>query len=136
MGLINGLVIEDKQLDVGISEFVNFRLSLSNRAGVVLAADRYDLYKFFRIVEIIHFLNSLAIDAFLMPSWQQNTKRQAWVEIDRRCMIQPCMLWFFPDKEAQANIEDGLYRHKQYNQKVEYMQRCAENGSRHDVCSP
>jgi hypothetical protein len=36
-------------------------------------------------------------------------------------MIQPGMLRHFPDKEAQAYIENGLHRHHHDNKHIEYQ---------------
>src|SRR5436309_9334737 len=108
MRFVDGFILEDEQLDVGISQFIDFGLSFDDGARVILAANSDELHQFFGIIEFIDFSQCLTKDTFFMPCRQQNSKGETGITIDRRRMIQPGMLSSCPDKETQAYIEDGL----------------------------
>src|SRR5438128_790718 len=67
MWFIDGLVIEDEQLDVWIVQFADSSKSLSNGARIIIATDGDDLHEFFWVVEVVDFLNGFAGDILFMP---------------------------------------------------------------------
>src|SRR5947209_12067928 len=106
MWLVNGFILKDEQLDVGIAQLINGSLGFDDSALVIPATNSDNLQQLFRIIKFIDFLQRLTKDTFFMPCWQQNSKRETGIAIDRRRVIQPGMFSSSPDKKPQANIED------------------------------
>ena len=123
MGLVDRLIIEDDQLNVWIAQFINLSLCLRNSPWIVLATNSHDLHQLFRIVEIVDFLQGFAIDIFLMPGRQQDSKGEARIQVDSWSMIEPCMFGHLPYKEAQAYIENSLCGHHEDDEYIKCFKR-------------
>ena len=120
---VNGLIIEDDQLDVWIAQLINFCLCFGNGSRIIFATNSQNLHQLFGIVEPINFLQSFTKDFFFMPGRQENRKGETGFQVDGWSMIEPGMFGNFPDKEAQAYIEDGLNGHHQDDKYIDRFQR-------------
>src|SRR5258708_5113781 len=131
--LSDRIIIIDQQLDIWITEFVDLCLGLGDGARIILATDGDDLQQFFRIVEIVHLLNSLAVDPLLVLSRQKNGEGEARILVNRWGVVEPRMFWLLPDVKAQAYIEDGLKDHQQDDKKKEYKKKQANKTQNHYI---
>src|SRR5438045_1630106 len=100
MWLTDRIIIINEQLHVRIAKFVDFSLSLSNSARIVFTTYSNYLHEFFRVVEIVDFLDCLAVDILFILGRQKNCKGKTWVEKNRRSVVKPCMFRFLPDKQT------------------------------------
>ena len=112
MRLTDGVVVIDEQLHVGVAQLIDFGLGFSDGAGIIFTTDGDDLHEFFRVVEIIDFLDGFAIHILFIFGRQKDSEGETGIAVHRRGVIEPRMLRFFPDEEAQSDIEDGLKDHQ------------------------
>src|SRR5215831_6689182 len=131
MGFTNRIIIINEELYIWIAQFVDFSLGFGNCAWIIFTANGDDLHEFFRIIEIIDFLDCLAVDILLVLGRQKNSKSKTRIAKDSWSMVQPRMFGFLPDEQTQAYIKDGLKNHKNDEQKVDYQKDLANNRYNH-----
>src|SRR5258708_16556881 len=100
MWLVNWFIIEDKQLNVWVTQFLNLRFRLGNRARIILATNSDDLNQIFWVVEIIDLLDGSLIHIFFMASRQEDGKRQLRRQINIWCAIELGVICCFPYETA------------------------------------
>src|SRR5260370_4440064 len=103
-----------------VRELGGLWMGLGDGGRIMVVTDVDDLQQFFRIVEIVHLLNSLAVDTLLVLSRQKNGEGEARILVNRRGVVEPRVFWLLPDVKAQADIEDGLKDHQQDDEQIEY----------------